>query len=93
MNSDHAKALLLWLLFPLVVAWLLVVALPLRLSRWAIVGETGQQRTRRRQLRERRVSDWAQIEQAMAEELARRGWPNTGVYRSILLSGRWSRGR
>lgn len=87
----HIRALVLWISFPGILVWLLVVAIPLRVSRWVLTGGTAQQRTRRARRRAQQAADWAEIERAMVSELARRGWPDTALYRSILISGKWSR--
>lgn len=90
--SPVLRALVLWMGFPLALAWIVLFRLPWRVSAWALSGGgSDAQRKRRERRRAQQVADWAQIERAMVVELRRRRWPDTPAQRSILLSGRWGR--
>lgn len=91
MKAEHMRSVALWLGFLPALAWLVVIRLPYHVSKWAWSGGSTSQRSRRVRRREQQAADWAQIEQAIVTELARRRWPDTALYRSILFSGKWGR--
>lgn len=91
MKTKHLQSVVLWLGFLPALVWLVVIRLPFHVSKWAWSGGSASQRSSRARRREQQAADWAQIEQAIVTELARRRWPDTALYRSILFSGKWGR--
>ena len=88
-DKDILVSVLQWLAFPLVIAWIIVIYLPWRIARWALLGETASQKAYREKRWAQQQADWQSIERAIQRELVIRKWPDTPRYRSILLSGRW----